>query len=263
MALVPQTVTNNIVVGAGSVMVGALDTSDASQGFTYRGDTPQFSLNAASTNVLVESSDGPVATDLVNVPVKISYTGTVTFRNISDENLVLFLMGQSETVTQTATPVADESILSVTQGRYYQLGASSTNPSGVKGIGSVTVTDDVPNPAFTVTDDYIIDADQGTIYIVVGGAITTGTNLLVDYTPTANSRTRVMSDDTGSAAYEIKFFPRNTAGDDKEIYIPKCRLSPNGEMQLKSRDGAIDLVMDISVETRTGYEQLYIDGIAA
>lgn len=263
MPLVPQTVVNNVVVGAGRVMVGALDANDASQGFEYHGDTPQFSLNGVSENVAIDSSDGPVKNRLVDVPVGVTYSGTVTFRNISDDTLKFFMMGLKETVSQVATPVVDEAIASVQQGRYYQIGASAANPSGVKGIGSVTVTDDVPNAPFTAGTDYVLYADQGVIYIVPGGGIANDTNLLVDYTPTANSRVRVKSSNTGSAAYEIKFFADNTTGDNREVYIPKCRLSPNGEMQLKSRDGGIDLVMNLSVETRSGYEQVYIDGIAA
>jgi len=261
MPFMPQTVTQNIVVGAGRVMIGVLDANDQSQGMIYRGETPVFSINAASENVSVDSSDGPVKTRLVDVPVGITYSGTLALRNITDENLKTFLMGEIETITQAATPVVDESLTAVQQGNYYQLGASASNRSGVRGFTALSITDDVPNPAFTVTTDYIEYPDQGMIYIVKGGGIANGTNLLVDYTPVANTRTRVKSSDKGSDAYEIRFYPDNTSGEDDDWYIPKCRLSPSGDMALKSRDGPIDLNLTISIETIAGSAQLYRDGV--
>lgn len=50
-------------------------------------------------------------------------------------------------------------------------------------VSSVVVKDDAtPTPeTFVVGDDYIVDADAGTITIVDGGGIADGTNLVIDY----------------------------------------------------------------------------------
>ena len=264
MSTAPQTQTSTIVLGAGYVYFEENDASgNATTGRRYLGDSPGFTLSGSTDRLEVYDSDGPVSEKIVDLTTRLNRTGTMTLRDQSGDNLGVFLMGDTSTVSQTATPVADEAIASVTQGRYYQLGRSSTNPGGVKGIGSVTVTDDVPNSPFTVADDYVVYADEGMLYIVPGGAITTGTNLLVDYTPTANSRTRVASNNNGTKKGELTYVEDNTTGENKIWTFPLVELAPNGDMAMKSRDAIREMPFSVTLNTRTGYEQVYCDGAPA
>ena len=50
------------------------------------------------------------------------------------------ISGSRSTVTQAATPIANERIYNAQSGREYQLGASTTHPAGVRNVSSVTVS---------------------------------------------------------------------------------------------------------------------------
>lgn len=259
----PQTISNNIVVGAGYVYFDEEDANGVLTGERYIGDTPGFTLNMTSEKIEVDSSDGPVAETLVSLVKKVTRLGNVTLRNIDMDNLATFVMGDTATVTQTATPVADEA-LTVKQGRYYQLGASTTNPTGVRNVSSVTVDDATgAGTAYTVTDDYIVDAAMGRIYIVPGGGIADDATIYVDYTPAANSRTRIATNDLGAKRGAIRFMADNTNGTNRDVYIPLCEFGPSGDAAFKDRDNPMELAFELNVLTRTGYEQVYIDGVAA
>lgn len=264
MPTAPQSQTSTYVLGAGYVYFEENDASgNATTGRRPLGDSPGLTITGSTDRLEVYDSDGPVAEKIIDLTTRLNRTATMVLRDQSGENLAAFLMGDTSTVSQTATPVVDEPIASVTQGRYYQLGRSASNPSGVRGIGSVTVTDDVPSAPFTVTDDYIVYADEGMIYIVPGGAITTGTNLLVDYTPTANSRTRVTSNNDGTKQGELTYVEDNTVGENKTWTFPLVELAPNGDLAMKSRDAIREMPFSLTLQTRAGYQQVYCDGLPA
>lgn len=58
----------------------------------------------------------------------------------SDNILALFFEADASTLSQSSGSVTDESIAGVKQGYHYQLGRSSTNPTGVRSVSAVTVS---------------------------------------------------------------------------------------------------------------------------
>lgn len=264
MPAAPQTQTQDIVLGAGYVYFEENDANGAlGSGRRYVGDSPGLTITGSPEKLDVYDSDDPVAEKLLSMTTKVDRSGTLTLRDDSGENRAAFLMGAVQTVTQTATPVADEAHSAVQQGRYYQLGRSITNPSGVKGIGSVSVTGSGGTPTYTVTTDYVVYADEGMIYIVPGGTIADDTNIEVDYTPDANSREQVVSSGDGAQRGEMTYVENNTRGNNKVWTFPLVEIAPNGEAALKSRDQVREYQFTVSLETRTGYEQAYCDGVPA
>jgi len=259
----PQALTPDIVIGAGYIYFDQHDATGQVTGERYIGDTPGFSISMTTEKLEVDSSDGPVAETLVSITKKITRAGSLSLQHVSEENLAIFVMGETATVTQTATPVADEEHV-VQQGRYYQLGVSLTNPIGVMGVTAVSVAGSGVTPTYTVTDDYIVDADNGTIYIVPGGAITDDTTIEVDYTPTASTRTRAKTNNSGAVRGTLVFRSDNTVGSNRVVKIPLCELAPQGELPFKSRDASQVLTFDINVLTpEDGSPQIIIDGEAA
>jgi hypothetical protein len=252
----------NLVLGAGYVYFDPEDANGDLTGEIYLGDGPGFSFTMAPEKTEIDSSDTPTAETLISITNKLTRSAQIGVRNISEKNLEFFIGGDTTSVTQTAVAVTDEAH-TVLQGRYYQLGAGTTNPSGVRGIGTVSVTNAAKDTTYDVTDDYLVDTVGGRIYIVEGGAIAASAAqaILVNYTPTANSRTRVAS---GSSPKKgaLRFQSDNTSGDNREVYFPRVELVASGSAEMKSRDTPVELTFDVAVLTRSGYQQVYIDGVA-
>lgn len=259
----PQTVTKNIVLGAGYVYFDPEDAAGALTGQKYIAETDGFSLNLSTEKTEIDSSDTPVAETLVSLVKKVTRAGTLVTKNMSDEIFEWFIQGSTTTVNQTTTPVVDESVTGVQQGRYYQLGASTSNPTGVKDIGSVVVTSDPAGTTHVADTDYVVNAEEGRLYIVVGGGISDDDDILVDYTPVANSRSRVASSGDGAQRGALYFRGDNTNGENREVYIPQCELGANGDLAFKDRDNAMTATFDLNILTRTGYAQVYVDGVPA
>lgn len=258
----PQSVTKNIVLGAGYLYFDEEDTSGNLTGESYMAETPGFSLNVSTEKTEIDSSDTPVAETLVSLVKKVTRGGQITTNNMDDATFARFIQGDESTVTQSGSSVTDEEH-TVQQGRYYQLGASTSNPTGVRNVTSVTVTGTGGTPTHTLTTDYIVNADEGRIYIVPGGGIADDATIEVDYTDGSDSRTRVASSGAGAKRGAIRFIGDNTNGEDRIVYIPKAELAPNGDLAFKDRDNAMLATFDLNILTRTGYEQVYVDGVPA
>lgn len=252
----------DIVLGAGYVYFDPEDASGNLTGEIYLGDGPGFSFSMTADKTEIDSSDTPTAETLVSITNKLTRTSQVGVRHISEQNLAFFVGGDASTKTQTSTPVTDEVIGAVQQGRYYQLGASASNPTGVRDVSSVTVEPAGGGTALVADTDYRLDATGGRIYIIEGGNIADDDEIQVDYTPAANSRQQVISGASPKKG-ALRFISDNTEGTNREVYFPKVELTPNGDAPMKDRANAVELTFDVSVLTRTGYQQVYIDGIAA
>lgn len=258
----PQSVTKNIVLGAGYVYFDEEDSSGDLQGEEYVAETDGFSLNITTEKTEIESSDTPVAETLVSLVKKVTRGGSLITKNMDDDAFARFVQGTKSTVSQVATPVTGEAH-TVDPGKYYQLGAGTSNPTGVRDVSAVTVTGSGGTPTYAASTDYVVNADEGRIYIVPGGAITAGTAIEVDYTPGANSRVRVASDGNGAKRGALRFVGDNTNGENRIVYIPKVELAANGDLAFKGRDNAMVATFDLSILTRDGYAQVYVDGVPA
>lgn len=254
--------TNNYTLGRGKVYLGRETTFDqfATIGERYVGNSPGHTLNIESTSLDHFNSDGGINELDASVTTQVNRSGTLTLDDISADNLLLFFLGQKITITQSATAVVGENILAVLPGLFYQLGATATNPQGVRGIGSVTVTNDASTPvSYSEGTDFEIDTDTGRLYIVPGGAIASGTNLLVGYTPVASTRDRVIS---GSSPVRgrLRYIEDNPAGQNRNFLLPLVEISPNGDFDLKG-DTWRQLPFNLKALKRGSMAAVYIDGV--
>ena len=86
-----------------------------------------------------------------------SRTITVTTNSVSEELRALWLAMTKETVSQSATPVANEEITNIIEGHFYYLGISVSNPTGIKGAASFTLTNfDATKAAWQATTAYAV-----------------------------------------------------------------------------------------------------------
>lgn len=126
------------LIPGGKIFFDAFNTVGAKIGERYIGLTPGFTVTIASDKVESYSAESGTRQLDDQTLVTITRTGKLTVRQISLENLALFLAGSVATPAQASGAVSNEAV-SVLADRYYQLGASTANPSGVRSVSSVTV----------------------------------------------------------------------------------------------------------------------------
>lgn len=249
----------DLVRGAGSVHFAERDGNGVYlSGRRILGETPDMTALTEAQTFDVDSADSRIK-ETVTWQVGVKRTARFTVRDGALENLAMFIMGGLSTVTQTATPVVDETI-KIWRGAWTQIGESLANPTGVRNVGSVVLTGSSGSPTYSATTDYELDAVMGRIRGRPGGSITDGASALIDYTPAANTRKRVASDALGPRSGALWFVSDNPNGENKDYFWPYVTLIPDGELVLKSRDTVQAMSFLVSVGTLDGYAQLYIDG---
>ena len=170
--------TSNKALGSGKIFFDLIDSNGAFTGERYLGDTPGFTASTVSEKVEDYTSDGATAQKDVNVTTKVTRTAKITCKNVDADNLALFLLGSVSSVAQNAASIVGEAVSNVQLGRFYQLGISATDPNGARNVSAVAVSDVVPT-VYVENTDYSLDLAMGRIYILPGGSIAAGTNLLV------------------------------------------------------------------------------------
>lgn len=148
-----STVTQRLIPG-GKLYFDLFDANLAKTGERYLGLTPGFTISIASDKIQSYSAEDGLQQLDDEALVKITRTGKMTVRQISMENLGMFLAGQASTAAQASGSVTNEAI-AILSDRYYQLGASTNNPSGVRSVSAVTLTTAAVSSAAT-SSPYVV-----------------------------------------------------------------------------------------------------------
>lgn len=256
---------DNIVIGAGELWISDLDDADAETGWQYMGDAIGCNLAIATDRQVVYSGSGPIAQKLVDKPKSIDRTLTATLHDITAQNLSMFVAGTVGMIPADTSAVTDERIGGVKVGRWYQLGVTDARPMGVGAIAAAGVT---VSPADGGADhvagtDYRVDAQTGMIQII-GGGISDGDDLLVDYTPAdAAARMVVTAESVNTPRAAIKYIEQGDEGKRRNLYAPLCSLVGEGDFALMSRDQEQRIVLSCSVlEPAGGKKSFYVYGEA-
>ena len=275
MSAATQNHTNNIIIGSGEVYLDLLENGEYT-GERYLGDSTGATLAVAIERTQIFSGDGATARRLVDQVRQVTHTLGCTLQDISIENLALFIAGDASSRTVAANAVADEAF-KVHHGRWYQLGASATNPGGVSGFAEAgfaisTGADEAAAKAAAalsdaqVTANVVLDRDRGRIRIKdAAPQISNGAYVSVDYTPVAATidAAKMTTPQAVEGAFryvETEELPG--AGKGRNIYARLCSIAGSGEMALKSRDTAQQIGLSVEVQEPTGgWPSITIDGI--
>ena len=253
----------NIVLGAGRIYFELENANGVlAGGERYIAETPGFSITVTPEVLEDWSSDGRIAEKLLDITTQVNRGGTLTVKDVEIQNIALFVAGAKSTVTQASTPVVDEARTAYLD-RWIQLGASLSNPGGVRNVSSVVITGTGGTPTYSASTDYELDAVMARFRPIIGGTMTDALPVLVDYTPAAETRARITTDQLGPKTGALRFIADNTAGPNRDVYIPKVQLAPDGELAWKSRDTVLQMGFQLRISTRSGYGQVYVDGRAA
>lgn len=128
--------------------------------------------------------------------------------------------------------------------------------------------------AFTVADDYLLNAASGRIGIEPAGDIALACDLYtevtgdylslnVDYTPAAETRDRTTTSGSGSIAGQFRFIADNSEGTNRDLFISSCKISPNGELPFIGDTTTASVEMRLGInEKDSSTPQIILDGRA-
>lgn len=131
--------TSERLVPAGKLYFDPYDSNGNRTGERYLGLTPGFTISVKSDKIESYSSEGGTRVLDDSVLVSVTRTGSISCRQVSEQNLSMFVIGDITTYTQTSAAVTNEA-LSVLPDRYYQVGIVSGNPVGRQGLSAVSMT---------------------------------------------------------------------------------------------------------------------------
>lgn len=244
---------NNYVVGRGRVYFDRFkDGSNNKTGEMYFGNTPEFTINTDSETLDHYSSESGMRVMDASVLLEASQGGSFTCDNINADNLALWFLGTLETTTQTQITDAKEVFNPVNRGRYYQLGTSDDNPTGVRGIsnfqmvkadasisistgsGDISTIDGAT--VVTPAGNYEIDLLNGRLYIEPDSEDLKGNlQIAVQYDVEAQKRSMVIG--KANMIYgALRMISDNAVGLNKNYYFPKVSITPDGDYALKGDD---------------------------
>jgi len=219
---------SQLLLGRGKTFFKRNEAAGTAQGHTFMGQVTQLEIRPKDEVIDEKSSVEAAAPIIKQVKVSTDHEIALTFKEMKAHNLALALFGTVGSYTQAATAVTNEIFTDVKQGTYIK--------TAKRLIGSVVVTGPSATPTYTVTTDYVVeDATEGLIYIVPGGTITDGSDLEVDYTPTAVAAPGLDTVIGGVSSFiegELLFIPDPATGPKWRAEIWKASLNSNAVIAL-------------------------------
>ena len=250
----------NITLGKGELHFAPFvsGTQTPVAGERYLGNSTEFNFSQESATLDHFESDHGINVTDDSVQLSTTRNGNFVLDDIQKENLAMFINGAASTVATSSATGLTDTFTAVEADRWYQLGVDSSNPTGLRGVTTTAVTDGAGTPVpYTVTDDYVVDAALGRVYIPAGSSAI-GAIVKVTYDIAATSAITVLSgQDTVSG--QLRFISFNPKGLKRDYLFPYVNITPNGDFALKGDDWQ-NLPFNIAILQKAGAEAIYIDG---
>lgn len=222
---------NEYVLGRGKIFFDrfADNTKTSIAGERRLGNCPSLAYTSSVDSLDHYNSEGGQKTKDASADLQKNTTGSFSCDNISSENVALFVGGSVSALSQTAATGLTENI-KITKDRYYQLGKSSSNPSGLRNLASLVVTATVGGTTYAATN-YEVDYAKGRVYIKPDATLVDDTEYTFTYNTVVATRNRVVSGNS-SVYGALRFVADNEQGKDRDHYFPYVKLTPNGDFNL-------------------------------
>jgi hypothetical protein len=244
---------------APNVVVGATTRGD---GERYLGNTPEFALTSESEDLEHFDSDSGVRVKDDSVQLSLDRSASFTCDNIDAENIALFFLGTTSTVTQAGATGVVEVMTDAKRGRFYQLGVSESTPSGVRNVTNVVIKKGgAPTWGTTVTasGNYEVDEVRGRIYVEADSVDIDEDDIQITYDVDASTREQVISK-SDSIYGSLRFVADNPKGPNRDYFLPYVKLAPDGDYQLKGDEWQqIGFTVEI-LKKSSNVDAIYIDG---
>lgn len=263
-----QITTNNLTLGRGKLYFdsfgGATPSPTAYTGRRYLGNTPDFSLDISTTQLDHFSSDQGLKVKDQSVILQLDRKGSFTCDQVTVDNMSLFLIGQTDSLAQPVLTAVVQTLAPVKLDRYYQIGATPANPSGVRDLTTVTIATTAGTPIpLVINVDYTVDMASGLVYIVPTTVVVVDgvTGITITYsTTTAMHRDQVITSAIAQVEGSLNFQAINPKGNNLDYFMPYVLLTPNGNLALKG-DTWQTVPFNLEVlQLNSATQHIYLDG---
>lgn len=256
---------NNYVVGRGKIYFDRFaDGTKLGTGEQYFGNTPALSITQANTALDHYGSESGLKVKDASVTLQNDMTGTFSTDNVSADNLALWFLGSSDTLTQASAMAVPNPLSAVKLGRFYQFGVSADTPSGVRSVTNVIVkTSATPGVVIAAAGNFELDLVNGRIYIEPDAvAIAEGDDLAIVYDLEAATSVQVIAQ--GSQVFgALRFISDNPVGGNKNHFYPYVKLTSTGDYALKGDDWqTMNFTLDV-LQLNSATARAYVDGAAS
>lgn len=203
-------------LGAGDIYIARFDTT--TQAFLpYKGAYEATKFEIKATTKLVEmTSKGRASYGQIveSVPLQQPTEFSLSLAEVNKESMTLALLGTQAAYTQIAATVTDEVIAAKLDGwvPLTKVGLNSAVPAVVTNAGA-TVT-------YVEGVDYVVNYQLGWFKALIGGAITDGASLKVDFSALAFTGTRIRGATNAQLRAKVLFDGINQA--DGSAAVVEC-----------------------------------------
>lgn len=246
--------SENYVLGRGEIWL----KKEGDNSFRFLGNAPAFNLNVTSEKLEHFRSTRGIREKDRTITLQTNRTATITAEDISIENLAMFFLGTTATITQVALTAQTETLAAVVKGHGYQIGVTPQRPTGLRKL-TVPVLKKA-SVTLVLGTDYEIDADRGWVEILTTSTtVLDGDTLTLEFGVAANSRKQVISG-SDSVTGAMQFRSYNAEGTATDYFLPFVEISPNGEYALISENALQTLPLTVDVQTKGNLAAVYVDG---
>lgn len=260
----------NYTLGRGRLFFDRFSAAQISAGITastmgegerFFGNVPSVAMTSSEETLDHFSSTGGIRTKDDSVTLQLDRTGTFTTDNIDAANLALLFLGDNAaTVTQTSLTAQTYTVTAAKRGRFYQIGATSVLPTGVRKVSNVSVRKGAGfSTVVTASGNYEVDEDLGRVYVLPGSAdIPDSTDIQITYDAASGTREQVVS--KSQAIYgALHWVSDNPKGTQRDVLMPYVKLSPDGDYNLVGDDWA-QMSFSFEILQKGNLGGVYIDG---
>lgn len=249
---------NNYTLGRGELWFDRFDDT-FDRGERYLGNSPEFNLSVDVETIEHFNADRGFKDKDESATLSSNWNGNFTTDNVNTANLALFFSGRGRTLTLGAVADGEDTFHRVARGLAYQIGASDTNPSGLRKLTSVVMKKGVTT--LVENTDYTVDLVMGRVTLLsTGSTVLTGDTITAEYVAPAQTRVQIISG-RESVSGSLRYIAFNSLGGQFDYFMPYVKLSAAGDFELKGDDWQ-KISFNVEVLRMDNKESVYVDGRA-
>lgn len=225
-----------LVLGRGSVFFDrSVGDPNVAEGEQYFGNTPSFQINRKINRIQSKRSFGGQVHEGEGFVLSEDVTCSITTDNISWENYSSWFSTYNSPDVEVSgnelIPYSEE--LKIKQDRYFQLGVQFQIFGGFY-FEDLVVTIKNQTNELREGDDYTFDPITGRLYIMPDAPRGPNGRSIVCTYYKRRSATQTIESKTAELYGSLRYMADNAVGKNSHIFFPKVRLSPVGNIEMKS-----------------------------